>query len=149
MIYTTLDQLSRYLGLSKNMDTAIRHALENDLSQLKLGRNEIDGNETFVNVFAYETIPQEKAIWEGHANYGDLQIMLQGHEKIGISNAADLKVIVHNETDDFIGYEGPVQQWVHMDVGSVLIVFPEDVHLVKVMDGDVSNARRIVYKFKL
>ena len=35
MIYTTLDQLSRYLGLSKNMDTAIRHALENDLSQLK------------------------------------------------------------------------------------------------------------------
>ena len=60
-----------------------------------------------------------------------------------------MKVIVHNETDDFIGYEGPVQQWVHMDVGSVLIVFPEDVHLVKVMDGDVSNARRIVYKFKL
>lgn len=42
MIYTTLSQLERYLGLNKNLDSVIRYARTCDLSQLHLGRNEID-----------------------------------------------------------------------------------------------------------
>lgn len=149
MIYTTLDHLDRYLGLGKNLDTVIHFAKQNILSDLHPGRNEIDGNEAYVNAFSYETMPQERAIWEGHSIYGDVHVIVEGNEKIGVSNAADLTLTVRNDEDDFIGFDGPVQQWVHMNVGSVLVVFPEDVHMVKVLDGESSVVKKAVFKFKL
>ena len=51
MIYTKRKNLERYLGLSKSMDTAIRYILSADLTELHKGRNEIDGDQAFVNRF--------------------------------------------------------------------------------------------------
>ena len=92
MIYTKRQHLTRYLGLSDSLDSAIRHLLSTDLSQLHKGRNEIDGDQAFVNRFDYQTMPPEQAIWEGHARYGDIHVLLSGHEKIGVTNAAALKM---------------------------------------------------------
>ena len=36
-----------------------------------------------------------------------------------------------------------------MDKGDVLIVFPEDIHMVKVTNGEACHVERAVYKFKV
>lgn len=149
MIYTTISQLDRYLGLGKNLDTVIQYAKNCDLSQLHSGRNEIDGQNAFVNVLSYKTVPQEQALWEGHAAYGDMHIMIQGQELIGVTDTSELTVKVHKEEEDFIGFEGPVRLWAPMTETSVLIVFPEDAHMVKVLYGEAADVRRAVFKFKL
>lgn len=149
MIYTTLSQLERYLGLNKNLDSVIRYARTCDLSQLHLGRNEIDGHDSYVNVLSYETVPPEEAIWEGHNVYGDMHIMVHGHEIIGVTNVTELTMTVQKEEEDFIGFEGPVRLWAPMAEDSVLIVFPEDAHMVKVVQEKVSNVRKAVFKFKV
>ena len=149
MIYVKRQHLNRYKGLCPALDTAISYLADADLTQLKPGRNEIDGNDVFVNRFDYETIPFEAAAWEGHARYGDIHIMIRGREQIGVSNSGDLKVIIHKEADDFIGYEGSVRSWYPMEESDVLIVFPEDVHMVKVqLDGPMAVSRAVV-KFRL
>lgn len=66
MIYAKRKDLERYLGISSSLDTAIRYLQNADLAQLQKGRNEIDGDQAFVNRFDYQTMPQEQAIWEGH-----------------------------------------------------------------------------------
>ena len=66
MIYTKRENLARYLGMSSSLDSAIRHLLSADLRQLHKGRNEIDGDQAFVNRFDYQTMPQQQATWEGH-----------------------------------------------------------------------------------
>ena len=49
MICDTLQHLTRYKGLCKNLDTAIDYLLTHDPASLPLGRTEVDGEEVFIN----------------------------------------------------------------------------------------------------
>lgn len=149
MIYTKRENLGRYLGMSSSLDSAIRHLLSADLRQLHKGRNEIDGDEAFVNRFDYQTMPREQAIWEGHEKYADIHVLLSGREKIGVANVSSLKMTQRKPEEDFVGYEGEVEVWFPMTTEDILIVFPEDVHMVKVMDGDSTLVEKACYKFKV
>ena len=149
MIYTNMDRVLRYLGISCSLDTAIRYLMSNDPTQLHMGRNEVDGDEVFINRFDYQTMSPDEAIWEGHEKYGDIHVLLSGHEKIGVSDAAALTVTTRKEADDFIGYEGPVEVWCPMTTHDLLIVFPEDVHKVKVIDGESTKVQKACFKFKV
>ena len=100
--------------MSSSLDTAIRYLQNGDLKQLHKGRNEIDGDQAFVNRFDYQTMPQEQAIWEGHIRYGDIHVLLSGNEKIGVTNVNALKETVRKPEEDFVGYEGSVTTWLPM-----------------------------------
>lgn len=62
MIYTTKENLHRYFGISKALDTAIRYLLSADLAKLVKGRNEVDGDQVFINRFDYQTMAPEQAL---------------------------------------------------------------------------------------
>ena len=149
MIYAKKKDLNRYMGLSREMDTAIRYLQTADLRSLQKGRNEIDGDNVFVNRFDYQTMPQEQAIWEGHIQYGDIHVLLSGQEQIGVTNVEMLQETVRKPEEDFVGYEGSVTTWLPMTTEDVLIVFPEDVHMVKVIDGESTLVEKACFKFKV
>ena len=149
MIYTKLKNIERYMGQSESLDTAIRYLLSADLTKLVKGRNPIDGDQAFINRFDYQTMTPEQAIWEGHEEYGDIHVLLSGHEKIGVSDAESLTVTVRKPEEDFVGYEGPVSTWFTMTPEDILIVYPEDVHKVKVMDGTGCLVEKACFKFKV
>ena len=142
-------ELERYLGLCPALDTAIRYLARADLSGLAPGRNEVDGNDVFINRLDYQTIPQEQAAWEGHARYGDIHIMISGRERIGVSHVSQLARTVERQADDFLGFEGPVRVWCPMEEGDALIVFPEDAHMVKVQLDRPMPVSRAVVKFRV
>ena len=148
MIYAKKKDLYRYLGLSGEMDTAIRYLQTADLRTLVKGRNEIDGDNVFVNRFDYQTMPQDNAIWEGHIRYADIHVLLSGCEKIGVSNVAMLTETVRKPEEDFVGFEGAVQSWFPMTTEDILIVFPEDIHMVKVMDGESTLVEKACFKVR-
>ena len=149
MIYTKRKNLERYLGISKSMDTAIRHILSADLSKLTKGRNEVDGDQVFINRFDYQTMPQEQAIWEGHLQYADIHVLLSGQEKIGVTNIEMLTETVRKVDEDFLGFEGEVQSWFPMTTEDILIVWPEDIHKVKVIHEESTLVEKACYKFKV
>ena len=149
MIYTKRKNLDRYLGISPEMDTAIRYLQSADLRTLVKGRNEIDGDSVFVNRFDYQTMPQEQAIWEGHIQYADIHVLLSGQEMIGVTNIDALQETVRKPEEDFVGFEGQVQSWFPMTTEDILIVFPEDVHMVKVIHGESTLVEKACYKVKV
>lgn len=149
MIYTKIKNIERYLGQSESLDTAIRYLLTADLRSLVKGRNEVDGDQVFINRFDYQTMTPDEAIWEGHQQYADIHVLLSGHERIGVSNVESLKVTVRKPEEDFIGYEGPVETWLPMTTEDILIVYPEDVHKVKVIDTDSVLVEKACFKFKV
>lgn len=148
MIYVTRDQLPRYRGISAALDAAISYLASADLSQLAKGRNEVDGDEVFINRFDYTTLPQEEAAWEGHIQYADIHVLLSGEERIGVTDASRLTVTTRDEESDFVGYDGPVETWFTMRPGEVLIVFPEDVHMVKVQLNGPALVEKAVFKVR-
>ena len=149
MIYTKLKNIERYLGLSDSLDTAIRYLLTADLTKLTKGRNEIDGDQAFINRFDYNTMTPEEAIWEGHLQYGDIHVLLSGQEKIGVTNVEMLTETVRKVEEDFCGFEGEVQSWVPMTTEDILIVWPEDIHKVKVIHGESTLVEKACFKFKV
>ena len=148
MIYTNLEQLERYLGISEALDTAIRYLKKADLTTLVKGRNEVDGENVFINRFDYNTLPEGDAMWEGHAQYADIHVVLSGEEKIGVTDAARLTATIRDEASDFIGYEGDVETWFTMRPGDILVVYPEDVHMVKVQLKGESHVEKAVFKVR-
>lgn len=149
MIYTKLKNIERYLGLSDSLDTAIRYLLTADLTKLTKGRNEIDGDQAFINRFDYNTMTPEEAIWEGHLQYGDIHVLLSGQEKIGVTNVEMLTETVRKVEEDFCGFEGEVQSWFPMTTEDILIVWPEDIHKVKVIHGESTLVEKACFKFKV
>lgn len=149
MIYVKRTQLSRYKGLVPALDTAIDYLSRTDLSTLAPGRNEVDGDNVYVNRLDYVTVPQEQAVWEGHSRYGDIHMMISGREQIGVSDVSELTQTARREAEDFLGFEGEVRVWYPMEKDDVLIVFPEDAHMVKVQLGGSMPVSRAVVKFKV
>ena len=149
MIYTKRKNLHRYFGISEAMDTAIRHILSADLTQLVKGRNVVDGDQVFINRFDYQTMPQEQAIWEGHIQYADIHVLLSGQELIGVTNIEALQETVRKPEEDFVGFEGEVQSWLPMTTEDILFVFPEDIHMVKVIHGESTLVEKACYKVKV
>ena len=149
MIYTKRKDMERYLGMSDTLDTAIRYLVSADLTKLAMGRNEVDGDNVFINRFDYTTMPEEQASWEGHKYYADIHVVLEGEERIGVTDAGSLTAGEYDAAGDFIPYEGPVDAWVAMRPGDILVVFPEDVHMVKVQRGGPSAVKKAVFKVKV
>lgn len=149
MIYTKKKNLHRYLGQSEALDKAIHYLQTADLGALVKGRNEIDGDRVFVNRFDYQTMPESQAIWEGHIQYADIHVLLSGREKIGVTNVDMLTETVRKPQEDFVGFEGQVRSWFPMTTEDILIVYPEDIHMVKVMDGESTLVEKCCFKVKV
>ena len=79
MFFDQLENLPRYQGVHKNIDTAIEYLMTHDLSSLDLGRYDVDEDRVFF--FLQEnTLCQEQAnSFEFHARYLDLHFLLAGH----------------------------------------------------------------------
>lgn len=80
MIIGKLKNISRYKGISKNIDTAIDYILNNDLLALPKGKTIIDGDNVYVNRDTYVAKPLEDCFFENHEKYMDLQVVLKGQE---------------------------------------------------------------------
>ena len=134
MIYTDLENLKHYQGINKNLDTAIRYLIEKGTENLVPGRNDVDGDNVFVNEFSYMTIPESEAIFEAHFDYADVHMVLSGSEYIGVTDIKKLEVTKTDKENDCILGNGKVENMLLMTPGKVLIVLPEDAHMVKVQN---------------
>ena len=130
MIFCKLDQLGRYRGLSRHLDTAIRFLEEGGASRLAMGRNEVDG----------------EAITEGHLRYIDVHVVLSGQEEIGVADVSTLREVERREEEDYILFSGPFQCVCVMKPGDVLITFPEDAHSPKRRNGPPCHVEKAVIK---
>jgi len=149
MIYTTCQHLSRYKGISTGLDAAIDYLATADLDKLVLGRNEVAGDLVFVNRFDYTSLPLEQASWEAHKLRIDIQMVLQGEERIAVSDAASLTPTGYDAQRDFLTWDGPAKLWLPMHPGRILILFPEDIHMVKVQLNGPCQVKKAVFKVKV
>ena len=85
MICDALENLNRYRGLHKNLETAIdyltAYRVTHDLSDLPLGRTEVDGENVFINVMDVDLKRPADAKLEIHDRYLDIQVLVRGERE--------------------------------------------------------------------
>ncbi|MDU1568172.1 MAG: YhcH/YjgK/YiaL family protein [Clostridium sp.] len=146
MIVGKLKDLNRYKGLNQNLDKAIDYIYSANLYDLKIGKNYIDNENIFINRFNYIGQKEFDCFFEGHKNYLDIHIILNGKEKLGYSDISELnQVSKYDLENDFIKFEGPIKNYIDLKAGDFVITFPEDIHMPKISIND-ETIEKIVCK---
>lgn len=149
MIYTSKKGIFEYYGISTHLDTAIELIQEADFTELDNGRNDVDGDDVYINRFSYDTVDEKDAFFEAHKHYIDVHVVLSGEEKIGISDRSILESLGYDEDSDSYELVGECEQYVKLKPGKILICFPRDAHKVKIINNGANKVDKAVIKVKI
>lgn len=152
MIVDKLVNLEQYVHLHPNFKTALEYIKNNDLSQLEVGKYEIDGKEVYLMREDYEPRPLEKCYFEGHQNYADIQIVLSGFEYMGYHNIQKEGITItdaYNPEKDVEKYQIKNFTKVYLNDQMFAIVLPQDLHMPKLATEKQSFVKKAVFKIKL
>jgi YhcH/YjgK/YiaL family protein len=129
-------------------DKAFAFLKNHDLKNLAPGRYEIDGDNVYAMITDNPTKPLDSVKWESHRNYIDLQSVINGEEKIGISPISKLTVTMpYDASKDIINYSGEGKFYLAQP-GTFFLFFPSDAHRPTVATGSNKPDKKVVIKIK-
>lgn len=148
MILGKISDLSVQTGLSSSLRAIIKQALTRELVTLDAGRYEIDGEDIFINVMAFDTSAAESKRYELHREYLDIQILLSGAERIdfGLEGSAQQPDIYHEDDDYQLCDNLEQRQTVHMAPGMFAIFLPNEPHKPGCTINDSQKIKKAVIK---
>ena len=151
MIFDTLENSARYESLNSRFAKAFEYLRTVDGTQ-PLGRFELDGDDCFAIVQAYETKPMEKALFEAHRKYIDVQFIHSGRETILWAPLAAMKeetMAFNEEKDAALWKLVPDVTPLHISGGQFAILYPEDAHAPCVQWDKPEQVLKVVVKVRL
>lgn len=151
MIITNVNNEIQNKSLAKDIRFCIEFAKKNENKILSLvnGSYDVGYNNIKMNLGKYFTKSENEKFWESHKKYLDVQIMINGTEKVAINDIRDMEVKSFDEEKDLTILEGDKAFDIIMKTGDVLVFFPNDVHKpeLNISENDNSgNIRKIVTK---
>lgn len=153
MIVDKLKNLEAYVSIHPNFKTALDFIKKNDLSKLEPGKYEIDGKEVYMMRDDYEPRSLEKCFFEGHQNYADIQIVLEGFEYLGYHNIDNKEGVVttdaYNPEKDVEKYQIEEFTKLYLNNDMFAIVLPQDLHMPKLATEKQSFVKKAVFKIKM
>ena len=158
MIITNVNNEIQNKSLAKDIRFCIEFAKKNENKILSLvnGSYDVGYNNIKMNLGKYFTKSENEKFWESHKKYLDVQIMINGTEKVAINDIRDMEVKSFDEEKDLTILEGDKAFDIIMKTGDVLVFFPNDVHKpeLNVSENDDSGSRRkivtkVVFKIEI
>ena len=106
----------------------------------------IDGDKVYASVQTYET--KSDAKYESHRRYIDIQYMIKGEEKIGVTDLSNCKTCIEYDTDkDLEFYDNcSDEEFLALETGQFLILYPHDAHKPSISKGQKKNVKKVVVK---
>lgn len=140
-----------YFKLKDRWDSAFAFLKDNDLSTIKAGRHDVDGNNLYVSITDYLTKNEEDANYEAHRKYADIQYVVSGKEQIGIVplSMKDEVVQEYNETNDIEFFTVKEPKNYPADPGVFFVFFPGDAHEPGLKVDTIAPVRKVVVKVRL
>lgn len=151
MPHETIDQqeLARQYHLNKTYwDEAFLFLKEHDLATLPKGKYPIDGENVYATVTEDSLKDLVKTNWESHRRYIDIQCVIKGEEKMGISPIVDATVTKqYDEKKDAANYTAEGKYYTGK-AGTVFIFFPSTAHRPNISPGERMVEKKIVIKLR-
>lgn len=148
MIIDKLENISNYPQIPDYVVNFIK-GLSKDTECLKYDL--ID--EEFVNVESYATKRISDAKFETHDNYVDVQLLLDGKERIYVSSRENLSEIApYSEEKDITFYSNDIKDsdFVTLDGTNFVLLYPHEAHAPQVsINGEVLSVKKAVAKIRV
>ncbi len=130
MVLDILANAARYESLNSRFAQAFAWLRTMDGTQ-ELGRHDIDGDHCFALVQTYESKPIEKAKFEAHRKYIDIQFIHSGRETIlwaPLDTMKEETMAYSDEKDAALWKLTADTTPLHVCAGHFAILWPEDAH---------------------
>ncbi|WP_375748957.1 YhcH/YjgK/YiaL family protein [Vibrio sp. HN007] len=128
MLFGNTEQLDLIPFADKRISQWITFALE--VANQPEGRYEFGEGGVFAMVVNAKTEPSEVRKPEFHKHYIDIQILLEGEEKLGYSNCLDSKYAEISDLENDVMFLEEVrnEQYVYLNPGDFALFFPGQIH---------------------
>lgn len=129
-------------------DEAFAFLKNHDLNTIAKGKYPIDGDNVFASVTTDSTKDFDKTKWESHRKYIDLQYIIDGEEKMGVSPVSQATVTnEYNEKKDVANYTSDGKYYVATP-GTFFIFFPSETHRPSITTSGNKVDKKIVIKVR-
>ena len=150
MIFDKICNIKNYKGINKNLDIAIDSIARKEYIEGISGKNLVLEEEVFFNVQNYITKNQEECFFETHKEYLDIQLVMFGEEKIGVTEIEKLKLDKEYDKErDLETQKGDPEIVFEMNKNNFLILFPGEPHMPGIKNNENIEIKKIVYKIKM
>ncbi|WP_139959815.1 YhcH/YjgK/YiaL family protein [Flavicella sediminum] len=147
MILDKIDNQHLYSNCHPRFKKAFDYINQTDLSEAKLGKHSIDGDEVFGILMEYNTLKEVICKSESHKKYIDIQYMVAGEENVGMTTLVNQKPTTpYNETEDFTFYTLEPLPKLKLKTGYFAIFFPDDIHQTMIQVDYPKKLRKFVIK---
>jgi biofilm protein TabA len=150
-VHPSTNAVEFYAQYQKNKavwDKVFSFLKETNLDTLSVGRHVVDGDNAYVSVTEAPSRELDKAGWESHKKYIDLQYVIKGKEQIGVA-AIDKATVTkpYDEGKDVANYTTDGTYYT-AEPGTFFLFFALDAHRpnIKVTGFDV--VKKLVVKIK-
>lgn len=131
MILGHITQPETFAYLPEAFRRSLAFLAATDMVALPTGRHDIDGDNIYVNVMAFDTLPANEKLAEVHKEYIDIQFLISGEERIEFALANDNNPVAkeYDAESDFYLVESMVgETGVTMTPGTFAIFLTEQPH---------------------
>ncbi|MBR1617770.1 YhcH/YjgK/YiaL family protein [bacterium] len=151
MIYNRIDNANQYYSLGENIKKGFEFLLNSNLSDLKDGKYEIEGDKIYANVQTLTTKPLEMAKSEAHRKYIDIQYLIKGEEKIGYGLLDDFNEILeeYDPQKDVIFFKDFCSNFINLSMGDFVLFYPEDVHAPMLSVKENKEIKKVIVKIAI
>ncbi len=131
MILDILENAQLYIALNLGFEKAFAFLSRSDLTELKTGKYEIDGNRVFAMVSMDSGRSKEDSRLEIHQKYIDIQLVIEGNDDMGWKPLALCKKPCgqYDSESDIQFFDDEPELWLAVKNGTYAIFFPDDAHM--------------------
>lgn len=150
MIFDQIQRIERYRFLGEGFSKAIDFILQADVSSLPLGQYEIDGQSVYG--FSKETLLEHENLrWEAHKVYADIQLVLDGAEKLAFLPFRNQPVAQsYDQAKDILFYsEADAGNLCTLYAGDFMIFMPGELHRPDCPAEGFPTSRKLVVKVRV
>ena len=142
MIKDNLINAKIYYKISENLRQGFEWLEKNNLVSLEDGKYEIDNDNVYASIQTYET--KEDAKYEAHRNYIDIQYMIKGVEKIGVTDLKKCSTCIEYDLEFFnINCD---DEYLALQEGQFMVFFPTDAHKPSITLNKKEVVKKVVVK---
>ncbi len=145
MITDKIENIDKY----KEIPIDIQHFIKNLSRDIELGRIALNDN-NYANVETYQTKKHEDCLFEAHEKFADIQIILEGKERLDYVSSEGLTIKTpYNPEKDIVFYENnkPETASVILDGSNFVMLFPNEPHRPQMAASNGSQTvKKIVVK---
>lgn len=145
MIKDNIKRAETYYNISENLKKGFEWIKNNDLKNMTDGRYEIS-DKIYANLQSYTT--KDDAPYEAHRDYIDIQYMIKGAERSGVTDYSNcsVKEEYNKEKDiEFLNCNSE-EKFYELLENEFFVFFPHDAHKPALKINENKNVKKVIVK---